>query len=62
MFWKFRKSSVTITAELHEKIARSCKPIEQVPSEVVRVRALQKTRGEKKDHRSSHVPMLAHGI
>ena len=38
MFWKLRKSSITIPAELHEKLARTCQPIQQVDSEVICVR------------------------
>lgn len=41
MFWKPRKSSLTISAELHEKLVRSCEPIDGVDSEVVRVRSIR---------------------
>jgi hypothetical protein len=40
MFWKPRKSSLTIRAELHDRLARSCEPINGVDSEVLRVRSV----------------------
>jgi len=41
MFWKPRKSSLTIPAELHEKLVRTCEPVDGVDSEVVRVRSVR---------------------
>jgi hypothetical protein len=38
VIWKFRKSPMTISSELHEKVARSCTPINVVSSEVVAIR------------------------
>ncbi len=40
MFWNRRKSSITITAELHEKLARTSQPIQEVDSEVICVRSV----------------------
>jgi len=45
MFWKPRKDSYTIPAELHEKLVRSCDPINSVDSEVVRVRNIRPSQG-----------------
>lgn len=38
MFWKSRKKSLTISAELHEKVARNSVPIYLAGSEVTCVR------------------------
>jgi hypothetical protein len=46
VFWKFRKQSITISAELHEKLAQTCEPIEEVPSAVLRVRRVKRRRQE----------------
>lgn len=51
MFWKFRKRSITIPAELHEKMAQTCEPVVEVPSAVVRVRPLKKL-----EHKAEEVP------
>ena len=40
VLWRSRKSALTIPAELHEKLSRLCHPIDQVPSEVLRVRMI----------------------
>jgi hypothetical protein len=40
VFWKFRRSSIIIPVELHEKLARTSQPIEQVDSEVICVRSV----------------------
>jgi hypothetical protein len=40
MFWKPRKSSLTISVEMHERLVRSCEPINGVDSEVLRVRSV----------------------
>ncbi len=38
LIWRFRNSVLVISSELHEKISRSCKRIDQVPSEILNVR------------------------
>jgi len=38
VFWKTRASSCTISAELHDKILRTCTPIEEDFSEIISVR------------------------
>ncbi len=40
MFWKSRKSSITVPRELHDRVTRSCVPILDVPSEVIAFRRL----------------------
>ena len=40
MFWNSRKSSITVSRELHDRVARSCVPIVDSTSEVVAVRRL----------------------
>jgi hypothetical protein len=42
VFWKFSSSPITIPVELHEKLARTCKPIEEVDSEVLCVRQVSR--------------------
>lgn len=44
MFWKLSRSPIIIPAELHEKLARTSKPIEQVDSEVIGVRRVRQDR------------------
>jgi hypothetical protein len=39
MFWKSRASNFTISAELHEKILRTCPPIEHDSCEIVSLRS-----------------------
>jgi len=62
MFRKLRKSSLTIPVELHEKIARSCEPIDQVPSEVICIRAKDKRFTENKSRKQSYVHVLVQGV
>ncbi|MCX5862558.1 MAG: hypothetical protein WCG29_04290 [Desulfomonile sp.] len=62
MFRKLRKSSLTIPVELHEKIARSCEPIDQVPSEVICIRAKDKRFPENKSRKQSYVHVLVQGV
>jgi hypothetical protein len=45
VFWNSRKTSVTISAELHKKIALTCPPIGHEPGEVVRIRSLYRPEG-----------------
>ena len=40
MFWKLRESPIIIPVELHDKLARTSKPIEEIDSEVVCVRSV----------------------
>lgn len=47
MIWKFRKSPMTIPAELHEKVARSCVPLNGVSSEVLGVRHRPEKKAKK---------------
>ncbi|HMK36937.1 MAG TPA: hypothetical protein VK463_17820 [Desulfomonilaceae bacterium] len=42
MLWKFRKSTITIPSELHDKMRKCCPPLDEVQSEVIRVRRVQK--------------------
>lgn len=62
MLLKWRKSSLTIPVELHEKIARSCEPIDQTPSEVICIRSRRRNLSEEKDRKHQYVPVLAHGV
>ena len=62
VFWKFRKTSITIPIELHEKIARSCEPIDQVPSEVISLRSSRKRPLDKKDQEATYRHFFAHGV
>ncbi len=48
MIWIFRKSLMTIPSELHEKVARSCTPINAVSSEVVGVRHRPEKKAQKR--------------
>ena len=61
MFWKPRKSSLTIPAELHEKLVRSCKPIDDVDSEVVRVRNIRLARAPQFAGKAGRKRMLMSG-
>jgi len=47
VLWRSRKSGLTIPAELHEKLSRVCQPVDQAPSEVLRVRMIS-SNGPKK--------------
>ena len=47
MFWKLRKKSIIISAELHEKIAQRCEPLYIPGSGIVRV----KPNGDRKKKR-----------
>ncbi len=38
MFWQPRTSSLIVPRELHDRVARSCVLISEVPSEVIAVR------------------------
>lgn len=60
MLLKWRKCSVTISAELHEKIARSCEPVDQTPSEVVCVRSPRTKFSAEKPMKPHYVHVLAH--
>ncbi len=44
MIWRYKNSSLIITAELHKKIVESCQRIDQTPSQVL---ALRQARSEK---------------
>lgn len=46
MSWLFRESFVIISAELHDKIAHSCVPLNLVDSEVLAVRTIPAPRGK----------------
>ncbi len=47
MFRKIPKASMTIPAELHEKISKLYTPIDQVQSEILQVRVVRKSGLEK---------------
>jgi len=38
LIWRFKNSALIISSELHEKISRSCRRVDQVPSEILDVR------------------------
>ena len=61
MFWKPRNKGITISAELHEKIARNALSIYQADSEVVQVRPLENYRMEKKGDEPGYKPFLCYG-
>jgi hypothetical protein len=45
VFWKRTTSPIVIPAELHEKLARTSKPIEEIDSEVLCVRQVRRCTG-----------------
>jgi hypothetical protein len=57
VIWKFQKSPMTIPAELHDKIVRSCAPINEVSSEIlgVRHRPEKKAKKEKSNTKWSKI-------
>jgi hypothetical protein len=59
VFWKLRKSSIIISAELHEKIIQNCKPIHVAGSEVVRVKPVQDRKEKWQD--LLHDPLACFG-
>lgn len=59
MLWKFRKSSITIPAELHQKILESCSPMFEGFSEVTGVRSRATSSSPKEDGRSETGPSIA---
>jgi hypothetical protein len=46
---------MTISAELHEKVRHSCTPIDEVQSEVVRVRPVQNSKRKVNKMNSDNV-------
>jgi hypothetical protein len=59
VFWKIRKNSVTISAEMHERITGGCDRINEVPSAVLRYRPGKKRVDDGKRRRSSEfAPIL----
>jgi hypothetical protein len=58
VFWKIRKNSVTISAEMHEKIAAGCERINEVPSAVLRYRPGKKRDDLGKRRSSEYSPIL----
>jgi hypothetical protein len=54
LLWKFRKPAITISSELHEKVRQSCMPIDEVQSEVIRVRSEQKNNSKVSKMNSEH--------
>jgi hypothetical protein len=40
VFTRYRKTSMIIPVELHEKLTKGCKPLERDAGEIVRVRSL----------------------
>jgi hypothetical protein len=40
VLWRFRRSSIIISSELHEKIHSTCTPVLEVDSEVLGLRTL----------------------
>lgn len=59
MFWKRRKKSIIISAELHEKIAQHCQPLYVPGSEIVRVKPVR-DRKQKQQNRVGD-PFLCFG-
>jgi hypothetical protein len=53
VFWRLRRSSIIISAELHEKLARTSPRIEEVASEVVGVRTLS----DQAEYDPEHEPL-----
>jgi len=47
VIWKFRKHPMTISAELHDKIVRSCAPMNDASSEVLSVRQRPEKKARK---------------
>ncbi len=61
MFWKSRTSSVTISAELHDKILRTCTPIGEDFGEIVAVRVNTRAANVKTGAKSrSDAPVCTH--
>ncbi|GEM_PF-1976642 len=42
MFTRFRKTSMIIPVELHEKLTQSCRPMDHETGEIVRVKSLSR--------------------
>ena len=55
---KLLKSSIVIPAELHDKIARSCQPLNGVESEIVEVRSKKLTRKTEPPSKARKRPEL----
>jgi hypothetical protein len=55
LLWKFRKSTITISSELHDKVRQSCAPIDEVQSEVIRVRPAPNKKRKVTKMNSDHV-------
>jgi hypothetical protein len=61
MFWRSRKKTLTISAELHEKIARSCEDLNEFPCEVSGVRTVRRNDRGKEVRRVQHAPRFSYG-
>lgn len=61
MFWKFRKHSITIPVELHDKISRSCPMMNQVESEVLGIRPVRRIQIREDRSKRSHDHRYAYG-
>ncbi len=57
MFWRSPQKSIIISAELHDKIARSCVNMNDIPGEVIKVRTVGRNdrRKEVREARQNQV-------
>jgi hypothetical protein len=56
MIWKNRNKPITIPAELHEKISRSCPLLNEVQSEIVKIRTASERVNNKRDVKEPEGP------
>jgi hypothetical protein len=61
MFWRSQKKTLTISTELHEKIARSCKDLNEFPGEVIGVRTVRRNGRDKETRLMRHVQTFSYG-
>jgi hypothetical protein len=61
VFWKSDATPISIPAELHDKLARTSRPIEQVDSEVIAVRFVPKHQLKDEENVSSYQKYLGAG-
>ena len=61
MFWKSQTTPISISSELHDKLARTSPPIEQVDSEVIAVRCAPKSGLKDAEDIASYQKFLGAG-
>ena len=61
VLWKSRTTPICIPAELHDKLAQTSRPIDQVDSEVIAVRSVPRQDLKDHDDDPSYPPFLGTG-